>query len=89
MTKYLIAGIALLATVTSSLAQEYYVVRGPDRKCRVVESRPTETTIVQVGPLAFKTRDEADRQVSVLCKDDVVVEDRSRERVIIEKEVRR
>jgi hypothetical protein len=35
----------------------------------VVEARPTETTWVQVGPLAFKTQDEADKQVKVICKE--------------------
>ena len=28
----------------------------------------TETTWIQVGPAAFKTREEADKQVSVICK---------------------
>jgi hypothetical protein len=34
-----------------------------------VETRPTETTWIQIGPAAFKTRDEADRQVKVVCKE--------------------
>jgi hypothetical protein len=63
-------------------------VRGPDKDCRVVETRPTESTILQVGPLAFKTRDEAEREVKVVCREevehhapDVVIErDISRER---------
>jgi len=67
--------IALAAfTVTffgsAAIAAEYYVVREKTtQKCKVVETRPTETTWIQVGPLAFKTREEADRQVAVICKE--------------------
>lgn len=66
----------LVAMASPALADEYYVVRGPDKECRVVETRPADTTIVQVGPLAFKTRDDAERERIVLCKeeeDDTVI----------------
>jgi hypothetical protein len=38
---------------------------------QAVEMRPsaTETTWIQVGPAAFKTGEEADKQVSVICKE--------------------
>ena len=41
------------------------------KKCKVVETKPsaTETTWIQVGPMAFKTRDEAEKQVTVICKE--------------------
>jgi hypothetical protein len=62
------AAVALLST--SAFAAEYYVVQDSGtKKCKVVETRPTETTWVQVGPMAFKTRDEADRQLKVICKE--------------------
>ena len=54
---------------TPALAAEYYVVRGPDKNCKVVESRPTDKTIVVIGNKAFVTREEADKQVTVLCKE--------------------
>lgn len=79
--KKLLLGLALASSLSApAFAAEYYVVRGPDKKCRVVETRPTESTVVQVGPLAFVTRDEAESQVRVLCKDDYV-----EERIQIEK----
>jgi hypothetical protein len=57
---------------SAAMAAEYYVVQEKStKKCKVVEARPTETTWVQIGPLAFKTRDEADRQATVLCKERV------------------
>ena len=62
------ATVALLSAGAS--AQEYYVVQETTtKKCKIVESRPTETTWVQVGPLAFKTRDEAEKQIKVICKE--------------------
>jgi hypothetical protein len=63
-----VAAVAMLSS--SALAAEYYVVQEKTtKKCKVVEARPTETTWVQVGPLAFKTQDEADKQVKVICKE--------------------
>jgi hypothetical protein len=52
---------------SSGLAAEYYVVQDKTtKKCKVVETRPTW---VQVGPLAFKTQDEADKKIKVICKE--------------------
>ena len=53
-------------------AAEYYVVQEKaTKKCKVVETKPsaTETTWIQVGPMAFRTRDEAEKQVTVICKE--------------------
>lgn len=64
----LIAAAGVLAPTAASA--EYYIVQEKSsRKCKVVETRPTETTWIQIGPMAFKTRDEADRQVKVVCKE--------------------
>jgi uncharacterized cupredoxin-like copper-binding protein len=57
---------------SGAVAAEYYVVQEKaTKKCKVVETRPSasETTWVQVGPMAFKTREEADKQVAVICKE--------------------
>ena len=80
MMKSLLVLGALVLTAAPAFADEYYVVRGPDRECRVVETRPADTTIVQIGPVAFATRDEAERQRVVLCKDE------PGEKVIIKKD---
>jgi hypothetical protein len=77
-----VAGLAFFGAAPA-MAEEYYIVRGPEKECRVVETRPTDTTIVQVGPLAFKTRDEAEREVRVLCKEQY--DSRSPDTVIIER----
>jgi hypothetical protein len=80
MMKSLLVLGALTVSAAPALADEYYVVRGPDRECRVVETRPADTTIVQIGPVAFATREDAERERVVLCKDE------PGERVIIKKD---
>jgi hypothetical protein len=65
-----LAGATLALLSSTALAAEYYIVQEKStKKCKVVEARPTETTWVQIGPMAFKTRDEADKQVAVVCKE--------------------
>jgi hypothetical protein len=39
-----------------------------DKKCTVVESRPTDKTVVVAGDTAFVTREKADKQLAVVCK---------------------
>jgi hypothetical protein len=70
MLKYVLPLATLTAMTAPAFAAEYYVVRDPDtKKCRVVESRPTDTKIVVLGNKAFVTKDEAEKQITVLCKD--------------------
>jgi hypothetical protein len=65
-----LAGAAVAMLSSTALAAEYYIVQDKaTKKCKIVETRPTETTWVQIGPLAFKTRDEADKQLAVVCKE--------------------
>ncbi len=49
---------------------DYYVVREKTtKKCKIVEKEPHDDVLVRVGPVAFKTRDEADRQIKIICKE--------------------
>src|SRR3954447_12671636 len=60
LAKTVLAAMTVLSFAAPALADEYYVVRGPDQHCTITTTKPTETTtIAQIGPLAFKTRDEA------------------------------
>lgn len=69
--KRTIIAAAFLAIVTPALAGEYYIVRdGDDEECRIVETRPSEDTIVVIGDRAYVTREEAEAQLAVVCKDD-------------------
>ena len=67
----LIVLTSLFAMASPALAAEFYIVRGSDKKCRIVETRPADKTIVVIGDKAFVSREEADRQIKVVCKDDV------------------
>ena len=62
--KYLIAAALVSACAVAASAQtttEYYVVQdSATKKCTIVDKKPTTTTMVQVGPMAFKTRTEAE-----------------------------
>jgi hypothetical protein len=64
LSKYLIGAALASVLVVSASAQtvtEYYVVQDTaTKRCTIVDKRPTTTTIVQVGPVAFKTRSEAE-----------------------------
>jgi hypothetical protein len=65
-----LVSLVVLASLTAPVAAaEYYIVRGEDKKCKVVETRPTEKTVVIIGNKGFATREEADKQVKVVCKD--------------------
>ncbi|HEY1472985.1 MAG TPA: hypothetical protein VGF53_02755 [Pseudolabrys sp.] len=70
MFKKLALAAATLALFVSTASADYYIVQEKaTKKCKVVETRPTETTWIQIGPAAFKTQDEAEKQVAVVCKD--------------------
>lgn len=68
MMKYVFAAAAVVAMSVPAMAAEYYIVRGPDKKCKVVETRPTEKTVTVIGNKAYVTREEAQKQVAVVCK---------------------
>ena len=68
MKKYALALAIAAGVVSPALAVEYYVVRGPDKTCKVVETRPTDKTIVVMGDKAYVTKEEAERQLKVVCK---------------------
>ena len=63
MTRFAIAAALATALTGSAFAQttEYYVVQdATTKKCTIVDKKPTTTTVTQVGPVAFKTRTEAE-----------------------------
>lgn len=66
MTRLFIAAAVLTAFAAPTFAQttvstEYYVVQeAATKKCTIVDKKPTTTTMVQVGPMGFKSRTEAE-----------------------------
>jgi hypothetical protein len=63
-----IAGL-LVGVAAPAFAAEFFIVRGPDKKCQIVEKRPTDTKMVIVGDKIYVSRDEAQKQLTVVCKD--------------------
>src|SRR5688572_27220057 len=62
MLRYVLPLAMLAATAVPALSAEYFVVRDPSTKtCKVVETRPTDKTIVVMGDKAFVTREEAEK----------------------------
>jgi hypothetical protein len=52
----------------STASAGYYIVQEKaTKKCKVVETRPTETTWIQVGPASFKTQSDAEKQIKTVC----------------------
>jgi hypothetical protein len=67
MTRIVLAAALATAIVSPAFAQgttvatEYYVVQDTaSKKCTIVDKKPTTTTMVQVGPMGFKSRTEAE-----------------------------
>ena len=70
MLKKLALATAAVGLLMSTASADYYIVQEKaTKKCKVVETKPTETTWIQIGPAAFKTKAEADKQVTVVCKE--------------------
>ncbi|HVH80587.1 MAG TPA: hypothetical protein VM782_14425 [Stellaceae bacterium] len=57
----LLAGAALVAMSLPAMAEEWYVVSGPEHHCQVVSQRPAtkEITVVSPDGVTYKTRTEA------------------------------
>ena len=71
MSRFAIATVLAAALASPALAQtatEYYVVQDTKTKrCTIVDKKPTTTTTVtQVGPVAFKTRTEAESGIKTI-----------------------
>jgi hypothetical protein len=63
----MLAGL-MLGVLTATASADYYIVQEKaTKKCKVVETKPTETTWVQVGPVAFKTQNEAESHIKTVC----------------------
>jgi hypothetical protein len=69
MIKYVIPVAILFGTTAPAFAADYYVVRGPDKRCKIVETRPTDKTMVVIGGKAYVSRDEATKQMAIVCKE--------------------
>jgi hypothetical protein len=71
MYKYVLTAALIVGSALPAFAEKgFYVVRGPDKKCTVVDVAPsaTETTVTRVGKDVYVTREEAEADMAVVCK---------------------
>ena len=68
MLRYILPVALLIGATAPAFAAEFFIVRGPDKKCQIVERRPTDKTMVVIGDKAYVSRDEATKQMAVVCK---------------------
>ena len=71
MYKYVVAAVLIVGcTLPAFAAKEFYIVRGPDKRCVVVDVLPgsTETKIEKIGKDVYLTREEAQADIAVVCK---------------------
>ena len=66
--KKLVLATAAVGLLMSTASAEYYIVQEKaTKKCKVVETKPTDTTWIQVGPASFKTQSDAETQIKTVC----------------------
>ena len=71
MHKYVVAAALIVGcTLPAFAAKGFYIVRGPDKKCMVVDVAPvtTETKIEKIGKDVYITREQAEADLAVVCK---------------------
>ena len=57
----------LAAAASAQYATEYYIVQDTaTKKCTIVEQKPTTSTVVEVGPSAFKSRSDAEGAIKAV-----------------------
>jgi hypothetical protein len=69
-TKLVLAAAAVAVFVTPALADFWIVRDSATNKCMVVDKKPTDTKVVIVGGdgKIYKTRADAEKEVTVVCK---------------------
>ena len=68
MLKKLVLATAAVGLLMSTASAEYYIVQEKaTKKCKVVETKPTDTTWIQIGPASFKTQSDAETQIKTVC----------------------
>jgi hypothetical protein len=65
--KYIFAAIMTVAVASPVFAAEYFIVRGADKVCKVVDAKPTDKAISVVGK-PYATKDAADKDLKTACK---------------------
>jgi hypothetical protein len=68
MLRMLVAALATATLATPAFADFFIVREGNAGQCRIVETRPTDTKIIVIGNKVYKTRAEAEKELTLVCK---------------------
>jgi hypothetical protein len=68
MKRILLAAVAVGVLSTPALADFWIVRDSPTAECRIVETKPADTKVTIVGNTVYKTRDEATKELTTVCK---------------------
>jgi hypothetical protein len=68
MKQMLLAALAAATFATPAFADFFIVREGAAGQCRIVETRPTDSKIIVIGNKVYKTRAEAEKEITVICK---------------------
>jgi hypothetical protein len=67
--KKIIVAASLIGFVATPALADFYIVRdNPTAECKIVETKPADTKIIVVGNKVYKSRDEATKELAVVCK---------------------
>jgi hypothetical protein len=67
--KKLIVAASLIGFVATPALADFYIVReSPTADCKIVETKPADSKIIVIGDKVYKTRDEATKELAVVCK---------------------
>jgi hypothetical protein len=67
--KKLIIATSLVGFIATPALADFYIVReSPTADCKIVETKPADSKIVVIGNKVYKTRDEATKELAVVCK---------------------
>jgi hypothetical protein len=68
MTRTVICALATATLVTPAFADFYIVREGNAGQCRIVETKPSDSKIIVIGNKVYKTRADAEKELTVVCK---------------------
>jgi hypothetical protein len=68
-TKIILVSALAVATLSTPAFADFWIVRdSPTAQCKIVETKPADTKIMIVGNTVYKTRDEATKEMTTVCK---------------------
>jgi hypothetical protein len=56
-------------TTAPAFAADYDIVRGPDKRCKIVETRANDKIMMITGDKSYMPREEATQQMAVVRKE--------------------